>query len=105
MILGISTFVLGCSVLNLNATKNKNEQLSLFSTHNNTVYYRNKPYAKLQAITYSSEYDGMVKEMNFKLIDTTNSNVIGEMINYLSLKHSEEIEVEVEVNDNNDTLK
>jgi len=99
LVLGVSTFILGCSMLKLEATKPKTNELSHFSAHHNTIYYKDEPMAKLQAITYSSEFDGMVKEMNFKLIDSSKSNVIGLMINYLSKTHSEEIEVEVEVYD------
>ena len=99
LVLGISTFILGCSMLKLGATKPKTNELSYFSSHHNTIYYKNEPMAKLQAITYSSEFDGMIKEMNFKLIDSNKANIIGPMIDYLSKTHSEEIEVEIEVHD------
>jgi hypothetical protein len=84
----------------------KNERLNDFSVVHNTVYYKNKPFAELQAMTWSLDNDELVREMNFKLLEKEDLNIIGDMIDYLSERHKgDEIEIEFEVEHNSDRFK
>jgi uncharacterized protein YceK len=77
-----------------------------FSVTNNIIHYKGKPLAELQAMTWSLDNGELVREMNFKLLDKEDLNVIGGMIDYLSDRHqNDEIEVEFDVPHNSDQFK
>lgn len=84
----------GCKLLDGSSS---NQTLHNFSVSNNTILYKNQPFAELQAVTYTIESGDLIKEMNFKLLDVAHVDQVENMIFYLSKKHSEEVEVEIEV--------
>lgn len=87
-------------------TENKNANKEDFSVVHNVVHYKNKPFAELQAMTWSLDNGELVREMNFKLLDKEDLNVIGGMIDFLSDRHQgDEIEVEFEVSHNSDQFR
>jgi hypothetical protein len=68
--------------------------------------YKGKPFAKLQAITWSLDGGELVKEFNFSLVDTRDLSVIGGMIDFLSDRHQgDEIEVEFSIENGSDQFK
>lgn len=92
----IIVLVSGCNIFKNSRSSKKT--YSEFSIDKDLVLHKGKPYAKLQAMTWSLDGGELVKEMNFKLLDEENLSTIGDMIDFLSDRHqSDEIEVEVEV--------
>lgn len=94
----------GCSV----ADTHRNHHLThMFSVENNIIYYEGKPFAELQAMTWSLDGGELVREMNFKLLDKTKERqVLGDMIDFLSIRHpGDEIEVEFYVEPGSDDFK
>jgi hypothetical protein len=70
------------------------------------ILYRGKPFAKLQAVTWSLDGGELVKEFNFNLLDDKDLSVIGGMIDFLSDRHQgDEIEVEFTIEKGNDKFK
>ena len=94
----------GCSI-----AKNKAARKALreeFSVSNDVILHNGKPFAKLQAMTWSLDGGELVKEMNFKLLDKEDLRVIGGMIDFLSERHQgDEIEVEFDVPTGSDQFK
>lgn len=79
---------------------------SEFQVNKDLVLHKGKPYAKLQAMTWSLDDGELVKEMNFKLLDKEDLSVIGGMIDFLSDRHQgDEIEIEFEVPAGSDEFK
>jgi hypothetical protein len=77
-----------------------------FSVNKDVVLYKGKPFAKLQAITWSLDGGELVKEFNFNLTDNRDLSVIGGMIDYLSDRHQgDEIEVEFSIDSGSDQFK
>lgn len=77
-----------------------------FSVSRDIVFYKGKPFAKLQAITWSLDGGELVKEFNFNLVDHKDLSVIGGMIDYLSDRHQgDEIEVEFTIDNGSDQFK
>ena len=77
-----------------------------FSVSRDIVFYKGKPFAKLQAITWSLDGGELVKEFNFNLVDHKDLSVIGGMIDYLSDRHNgDEIEVEFSIDNGSDEFK
>jgi hypothetical protein len=77
-----------------------------FSVSRDIVFYKGKPFAKLQAITWSLDGGELVKEFNFNLVDHKDLSVIGGMIDYLSDRHQgDEIEVEFSIDNGSDQFK
>jgi hypothetical protein len=77
-----------------------------FTVNQDVVMYKGKPFAKLQAITWSLDGGELVKEFNFNLVDTKDLSVIGGMIDFLSDRHQgDEIEVEFSVENGSDEFK
>lgn len=94
----------GCGLFRKTSIKKapKNE----FSVNHDVVLHKGKPFAKLQAITWSLDGGELVKEFNFHLIDTKDLSVIGGMIDFLSDRHQgDEIEVEFEITTGNEEFK
>jgi hypothetical protein len=102
-IIAIATLV-GCGLVKKSLSKKVDK--SHFKVVNNIVMYDNKPFAELQAITWSLDGGELVKEFNFKLIDTKDLSVIGGMIDYLSDRHQgDEIEVEFSIENGSNDFK
>lgn len=77
-----------------------------FSVSRDIVFYKGKPFAKLQAITWSLDGGELVKEFNFNLTDNRDLSVIGGMIDFLSDRHQgDEIEVEFSIDNGSDQFK
>jgi hypothetical protein len=77
-----------------------------FSVSRDIVFYKGKPFAKLQAITWSLDGGELVKEFNFNLTDSRELSIIGGMIDYLSDRHQgDEIEVEFSIDNGSDQFK
>lgn len=93
----------GCTV----AKKAKRQSLERFSVEHNVVYYDKKPFAQLQAMTWSLDGGELVREMNFKLLDKTRDlQVTGDMIDFLAERHpNDEIEIEFDVDKGSDEFK
>lgn len=103
ILVGIALLV-GCSLLKKNSVKKASKKD--FTVSHNVVLYKNKPFAKLQAITWSLDGGELVKEFNFHLIDTKDVSIIGGMIDFLSDRHQgDEIEVEFEISTESDEFK
>ena len=86
----------GCNLFKSSTVKKAPK--SEFDVSNDVVLHKGRPYAKLQAMTWSLDGGELVKEMNFKLLDKEDLSVIGGMIDFLSDRHQgDEIEVEFEV--------
>ena len=95
--------IYGCSVIGKMKDKKINND---FSVVHNVVNYKGKPFAELQAMTFSLDNGDLVREMNFKLLNDDDLNLIGDMINYLSDRHQgDEIEIEVNVEHNSERFK
>jgi len=73
-----------------------------FSVQKNVVYYKEKPYAELQAMTWSLDGGELVREKNFKLLNKEDLDIIGGMIDFLSERHNGD-EIEIEFNVEHDT--
>jgi hypothetical protein len=102
--LAIVFFLLGCSTSRKNSIARAPK--SEFQVENDVIMHKGKPYAKLQAMTWSLDNGELVKEMNFKLLDKEDLSVIGGMIDFLSDRHQgDEIEVEFDVPSGSDQFK
>lgn len=99
-------FLFGCgSIANL-FLKGGSIPKEDFSVQKNVVYYKDKPFAELQAMTWSLDGGELVREMNFKLLDKEDLDVLGGMIDFLSDRHKgDEIEIEFEVEHNSERFK
>jgi hypothetical protein len=96
----------GCSTLKNFFDSEKNAPKEKFSVEKNVILYDGKPFAELQAMTWSLDGGELVREMNFKLLDKEDLNVIGGMIDYLSDRHQgDEIEVEFNIPHNDEQFK
>lgn len=103
--LAIILFV-GCAPLVKIFSKTKKISHDDFSVVKNVVFYKGKAYAELQAMTWSLDGGELVREMNFKLLDKEDLEVMGGMIDYLSERHrGDEIEIEFEVEHNSERFK
>lgn len=96
----------GCSLLKNNSIKVKKASKKEFSVSHDVVLHNGKPFAKLQAITWSLDGGELVKEFNFNLIDKKDVSIIGGMIDFLSDRHQgDEIEVEFTIDSGSDEFK
>ena len=67
-----------------------------FSIEGNTVSYNNAPMAELIGLEFALDNKKLVKELTFRVLETSNNDKINNMIAYLHAKHPEyEIEVEI----------
>lgn len=99
-------FLTGCALVKSPFASKKSERKQKFSVTKNVVYYENKPFAELQAMTWSLDGGELVKEMNFKLLNKVDIKIIESMIDYLSDRHQgDEIEVEFNVEHNSEQFK
>lgn len=97
---------IGCAAFDKVSSIKRKELREKYTVVNNTVYYEKKPFAELQAMTWSLDNGELVKEMNFKLLNKQNLTLIGGMIDFLSERHQgDEIEVEFEVEHNSEQFK
>lgn len=95
VIIGIA-FLAACGFIKSKSVKFAPK--SAFNVRHDVVMYKGKPFAKLQAMTWSLDGGELVKEYNFKLLDRRDLTIIGGMIDYLSDRHQgDEIEVEFEI--------
>jgi hypothetical protein len=81
--------------------KYRNKNKEHFTIKDRVVYYDEKPLAKYQAKTYSLDNNELVEEYNMLLLDNqiTNKQLIGDLIDYISDRHSgAEVEVEIDAN-------
>ena len=102
-ILGIILLV-GCGLFKNSSVKHAPKKE--FSVSHDVVMHNGKPFAKLQAITWSLDGGELVKEFNFQLTDTKDLSVIGGMIDFLSDRHNgDEIEVEFNIDNGSDEFK
>lgn len=102
-ILGI-ILLAGCGLFK--NTSVKHAPKSEFSVNKDVVLHNGKPFAKLQAITWSLDGGELVKEFNFQLKDTKDLSVIGGMIDFLSDRHQgDEIEVEFNIDNGSGEFK
>ena len=77
-----------------------------FNVSHDVILYKGKPFAKLQAVTWSLDGGELVKEFNFNLLSTKDVSVIGGMIDFLSDRHQgDEIEVEFAIENGSDEFK
>lgn len=96
-------FMIGTATTQV-ALKNKkyrNKNKEHFTIKDRVVYYDDKPLAKYQAKTYSLDDDKLVEEYNMLLLDNqlSNKQLIGDLIDYVSDRHSgAEVEVEIDAN-------
>lgn len=103
VILGI-LLMTGCGLFKNSSVKHAPKKE--FSVSNNVILHKGKPFAKLQAITWSLDGGELVKEFNFHLIDSEDLSVIGGMIDFLSERHQgDEIEVEFNIDNGSDEFK
>lgn len=99
-------FIVGCAPLVKIFSKGSKVPKENFSVEKNVVYYNGKPFAELQAMTWSLDNGELVREMNFKLLDKEDLQVIGGMIDFLSERHQgDEIEIEFSVEHNSERFK
>lgn len=92
------TGFLSCTAFKQMSSTEKKELRKKYSVIHNVVYYEKKPFAELQAMTWSLDNGELVREMNFKLLDKQNFILVGGMIDFLSERHQgDEIEVEFEI--------
>lgn len=103
-VIALIALLAGCNLLRKSSVKKVSK--THFSVQHDVVLYDGKPFAKLQAITWSLDGGELVKEYNFNLIDTKDISVIGGMIDYLSDRHQgDEIEVEFNIENGSDQFK
>lgn len=96
--------LVGCGVAKSRADRKALRQE--FSVAHDVILHKGKPFAKLQAMTWSLDGGELVKEMNFKLLDKEDLRLIGGMIDFLSERHQgDEIEVEFDVPTGSDQFK
>ncbi len=102
----LAVMFIGCAAFDKVSSTKRKELREKYTVVNNTVYYEKKPFAELQAMTWSLDNGELVKEMNFKLLNKQNLTLIGGMIDFLSERHQgDEIEVEFEVEHNSEQFK
>lgn len=100
--ISLIALVAGCKVLSLT----KKPSISHFSVAGIVVLMDNKPFAELQAITYSLDGGEMVREMNFKLFKNGNQEDVEGLIYFLHERNKdEEIEVEFDINEGSELIK
>jgi len=103
LIIGI-LMVVGCGLFKSQSIKRAPK--TDFNVTHDVILYKGKPFAKLQAVTWSLDGGELVKEFNFQLIDTKDVSVIGGMIDFLSDRHQgDEIEVEFTIENGSDEFK
>jgi len=96
-------FITSCSVFQM--SQKQKQEFNNFSVKGKTVYYKDKPMAILQKITYSKENENVVKEMNFSFVGDKSQEHMTTMINFLSYRHQDsEIEVEIDIQNEQITL-
>ncbi len=106
ILLSLMFSLFGCGSIRSLLFDNKIANKEDFSVVQNVVHYKGKPFAELQAMTWSLDNGELVREMNFKLVDKEDLNVIGGMIDFLSDRHQgDEIEVEFDVPHNSNQFK
>ncbi len=67
-----------------------------FTIQGNTVSYNNVPMAELEGLEFAYDNRKLVKELTFKVLETSDNNKINNLIAFLHEKHPEyEIEVEI----------
>jgi hypothetical protein len=79
----------------------QNHDLTGYTSKDNTIFYKDRPMARLQAITYSLDGGELVREMNFKLLDRTMQDEVDGLIFFVAKLHEgEEVEVEIDIDEN-----
>lgn len=69
------------------------------NSENNIITYEGKPFAKLQAMTFSLDDNKLVREINVKLYSGIDISKIPNLIKFIHMKHhNAEVEVEMEMN-------
>lgn len=67
-----------------------------FTIERNTVSFNNVPMAELVGLEFALDNNKLVKELTFKVLETSNNDKINNLIAFLHAKHPEyEIEVEI----------
>ena len=67
-----------------------------FTIEGNTVSYNNVPMAELVGLEFALDNKKLVKELTFRVLETSNNDKINNLIAFLHAKHPEyEIEVEI----------
>lgn len=67
-----------------------------FTIQGNVVSYDNKPMAELVGLEFALDNKKLVKELTFRVLETSNNDKINNLIAFLHAKHPEyEIEVEI----------
>jgi len=103
LIIGIILAV-GCGLIKNQSIKHAPK--TDFNVSQDVILYKGKPFAKLQAITWSLDGGELVKEFNFHVMDVKDLSVIGGMIDFLSDRHQgDEIEVEFEIEHGSNEFK
>jgi len=98
--------ITGCSMLKINERLKHKSKNHYSIKENKIVLYDGKPYAELQAITWSLDGGELVKEFNFKLLDNQDLSIIGGMIDYISNRHNgDEVEIEFNIEPNSEQFK
>lgn len=94
-----------CSLIKFSNVKYKSKDYYSIKD-NKVILYDGKPYAELQAVTWSLDGGELVKEFNFKLLDTQDLSIIGGMIDFISDRHNgDEVEIEFNVEPNSEQFK
>lgn len=102
----LTILFVGCAAFEKVSSVKRKQLREKYTVINNTIYYDKKPFAELQAMTWSLDGGELVREMNFKLLDKHDLTLIGGMIDFLSERHQgDEIEVEFEVEHNSEQFK
>jgi hypothetical protein len=102
--LALIILLVGCGLFRNSSVKHASKKD--FTVNHDVVVYKGKPFAKLQAMTWSLDGGELVKEFNFQLIDSKDLSVIGGMIDFLSDRHQgDEIEVEFNIENGNNDFK
>lgn len=72
-----------------------------FSHDGNTVFYKEKPIAVIQAITFSLDGLKLVREINLKVLNPQEQSKIPNLIRYIYNSHNtSEVEVEIDLTHN-----
>lgn len=67
-----------------------------FTIDGNTVSYDNAPMAELVGLEFALDNKKLVKELTFRVLETSHNDKINNLIAYLHAKHPEyEIEIEI----------
>jgi hypothetical protein len=100
--ISLIALVAGCKVFAV-AKKPKTDH---FTVEGKMVLMDKKPFAELQAITYSLDGGEMVREMNFKLFRNGDQADVEGLIYFLHERNKdEEIEVEFDINEGSEIIK